>query len=56
MFEALKGKRTYITALVMAGLAVADAFGYAVPPAVYAILAALGLTTGRIATAGVANS
>ena len=50
----LKGRRTYIIAAIMAALAAADVLGYHVPPAFIAVLASLGLTTARIATAKVA--
>ena len=49
----LNGKRTYILAAVTIALAVADAVGYAVPPAIYAVLTSLGLYTARVATARV---
>lgn len=49
----LEGKKTYIVAAVTIALAVADALGYQIPEAVYAVLAALGLGTLR---AGVAKA
>jgi len=49
----LSGKKTYIVAIVAAGLAFAGAMGYPVPEWVYAVLGAIGLTTIR---AGVAKS
>lgn len=49
MLEMLKGKKTYIVAAIAGILAVADALGYPVPQPVYALLAALGLSTTRAA-------
>ena len=43
----LKGKKTYIVALVVGAGAAATALGYTVPEWVYGILGALGLTTLR---------
>ena len=45
----LDGKKTYITALVAAGLAVAQALGYPIPEWVYALLGAAGLASLRVA-------
>lgn len=45
----LEGKKTYITAIVAAGLAVAQALGYPIPEWVYALLGAVGLATLRVA-------
>jgi len=49
MFDFLHGKKTYLVAAIAGGLAVAEALGYPVPPYVYAVLGALGLTTTRAA-------
>jgi len=49
----LKGKKTYITALVIGLLAAAQALGYPIPEWIYAILGGLGLGTLR---AGVAKT
>ena len=49
----LKGKKTYIIALVVGLLAAAQSLGYPIPDWVYAILGAAGLGTLR---AGVSNS
>ena len=43
----LKGKKTYITALVIGLLAAAQALGYPIPEWIYAILGGLGLGTLR---------
>ena len=47
MIDWLKGKKTYIVALVTGLLAAAESLGYPIPPAVYAVLAALGFTALR---------
>jgi hypothetical protein len=47
----IKGKRTYIVALVMAALAFADAMSWTVPEWVYLVLTATGLYTARKAVA-----
>lgn len=47
MFNFLKGKKTYIVALITAIIAGAQALGYNIPNEVYAILGALGLSTLR---------
>lgn len=51
ILDFLSGKKTYFVAAVTAALAIADAMGYMVPAPVYAVLAALGLTTLRAAAA-----
>lgn len=43
MFQFAQGKKTYATAAVMLGLAVAEYLGYQVPPSVWIGLNALGL-------------
>ena len=54
MVEWLKGKRTYITAIVYAVAAVLNETGiYVVPELVFQVLAAIGLITLR---AGVADN
>ena len=45
----LKGKKTYIVALTVAGLAVAQALGITVPVYIYTLLSAAGLGTLRVA-------
>lgn len=45
----LEGKKTFLVALVGAGLAFAQASGYVVPEWVFALLGSLGLTTLRLA-------
>jgi len=45
--EKLDGKKTYITAFIAAALAAAEVLGYTIPPYVFTILAALGLTALR---------
>jgi hypothetical protein len=45
----LDGKKTYLVALVVAGLAVAQVFGIVVPEYVYTLLAASGLGALRVA-------
>ena len=53
MLDFLKGRKTYITAIVYAIAAVLDQTGtYTVPDLVFQVLAALGLITLRM---GVAN-
>lgn len=47
MVDWLKGKKTYFVAAVAGLLAVADSIGYPIPPFVYTLLAAFGLTTLR---------
>lgn len=49
MLSFLKGKRTYLIALVAAALAAANSLGYVVPEWVFIMLASLGLTTTRAA-------
>jgi hypothetical protein len=49
MTEFLKGKKTYIVAVIAGALAVAEALGHPVPSWVYAALAASGLYTTRSA-------
>lgn len=51
LLKALEGKKTYITAAITAVLAFLQAIGYPIPEYVYALLAALGLTTLRAAVA-----
>jgi hypothetical protein len=53
MLASLQGKKTYIIAFVGAAVALAEAFGVAIPPQVYAVLAFLGIGTLR---AGVAKA
>lgn len=53
VFDFLEGKKTYITALVTAALAFAQALGYEVPEYVYALLAAFGITALRAAVSKV---
>lgn len=45
----LDGKKTYLVALIAAGLAVAQVFGVVVPEYVYTLLAAGGLGALRVA-------
>jgi len=45
----LEGKKTYIVAIVTAGLAFAQCMGYVVPEYVYTLLAAAGLGALRVA-------
>jgi hypothetical protein len=47
--EFLAGKKTYIVALVAAGMAFAQSMGYPIPEWVYAMLAAVGIATVRAA-------
>lgn len=47
--EFLAGKKTYIVALVAAGMAFAQAMGYPIPEWVYAMLGAVGISTLRAA-------
>jgi len=42
--EKLEGKKTYITAALAAGFAAAEILGYTIPPVVYVVLSALGIT------------
>lgn len=49
MTDLLSGKKTYIVALITAGLAFAQAMGYVIPEYVYTLLAASGLGALRIA-------
>lgn len=53
MLEAISGRKTYIIAFVGAAVALAEAFGVAIPPQVYAVLAFLGIGTLR---AGIAKA
>lgn len=45
----LKGKKTYLIAIVTAIIAGVQAMGYTIPEYVYAILAALGISAVRAA-------
>jgi len=45
--DALKGKKTYITAAVIGIMAALESLGYAIPEFVYPMLGALGLGTLR---------
>ena len=45
----LKGKKTYITAVAVAALALANFFGYQVPPWAWKLLGAVGLGSIRAA-------
>jgi hypothetical protein len=45
----LKGKKTYIVALVVAGLAAAQVLGITIPFYVYTLLSAAGLGSLRVA-------
>lgn len=45
--EFLKGKKTYIVAIVTVGLGVAQAFGLPIAPWVYPLMGAFGLGTLR---------
>tara|TARA_B100000686_G_C16627819_1_gene882869 strand:+ start:731 stop:970 length:240 start_codon:yes stop_codon:yes gene_type:complete len=47
MMDMLKGKKTYITALVIGVIAAAESLGYVIPEFVYPMLGALGLGTLR---------
>ena len=47
ILEFLKGKKTYINALLIGACAAAQALGYPIPEWVYGILGALGLVTLR---------
>jgi hypothetical protein len=49
----LDGKKTYITAIIIAGLAFAQALGYQVPDYVFPLLGAAGLGTLRVAVSKV---
>jgi len=49
MTNFLDGKKTYLVALVVAGLAVAQVFGIVVPEYIYTLLAASGLGALRVA-------
>lgn len=49
MANLLNGKKTYIVALITAGLAFAQAMGYVVPEYVYTLIAASGLGALRVA-------
>jgi len=53
IIEAISGKKTYIVAFVGAAVALAEAFGVAIPQQAYAVLAFLGLYTLRSAVAKV---
>lgn len=43
----LKGKKTYIVAILIAGIGIATAFGVEIPESVWPILSALGLGAVR---------
>jgi hypothetical protein len=45
----LEGKKTYLVAIIAAGLAVAQVFGIVVPEYIYTLLAAGGLGALRVA-------
>lgn len=47
MQEFLSGKKTYIVAFIIAGLAAAQALGYEIPEWVYAMLGSFGLGSLR---------
>lgn len=47
MLENLSGKKTYLIAFIGAGIALAQAFGVAIPENVLTILAFLGIGTLR---------
>lgn len=47
-FNKLSGKKTYLVALITAGLGIAEYFGINIPEFVYVILGSLGLTTLRM--------
>ena len=49
IIEWLKGKKTYIIAIIGAILGLLPVFGITVPEPVYAVLVALGLATVRAA-------
>jgi len=49
MTDLLNGKKTYIVALITAGIAFAQAMGYVIPEYVYTLLAASGLGALRVA-------
>ena len=49
MFDWLRGKKTYIIALVAALTAAAQALGYIVPDWIYALEGALGIGALRVA-------
>jgi hypothetical protein len=49
MTNFLDGKKTYLVAIIAAGLAVAQVFGIVVPEYVYTLLAAGGLGALRVA-------
>jgi hypothetical protein len=49
LIEWLKGKKTYIVAIVAAVTGVLQAFGVVIPEYVYAVLAALGISAVRAA-------
>jgi hypothetical protein len=51
----LQGKKTYVTAIVTFCVAGAAALGYTVPPYVYAILGAFGITFLRTGMTNAAN-
>jgi hypothetical protein len=51
----LSGKKTYIVAVYVAGLAVAQFLGYEIPEYVYALAGAAGLGTLRVAVSKVSN-
>lgn len=53
MLEALSGRKSYIIAFIGAALAMAEAFGVSIPPAVYTVLGFLGIGTLR---AGIAKA
>lgn len=45
LIEWLKGKKTYLVAIVYGLIGIVDLFGYKIPPEVYTILQGLGLAT-----------
>lgn len=49
MLKALEGKRTYIAAVVAAGIAAAQVLGYTIPDYVFTLLGAFGLYGVRAA-------
>lgn len=55
MVEFLKGKKTYIVAVGILGVAIAQSMGVVIPDAVWAALAAIGLGSIRAAVAAVEN-
>lgn len=55
MLDFLAGKKTYITAGLIVVAAVAQTFGVVIPEAVWAVLAAFGLGSVRLAVSASAR-